>query len=232
MEGTRQSKPRQAWKRGAPRSLVRRNVRPANVGVVAGARYYGPGTGRWVSRDPIGERGGANCFAFVGGDPCNHADIIGLVPAFPGEPGLWPPPPPWLPWPPPPPWPPPDGLFPPTPPATDAGATCCPYLSEAFTWVWRIPAEADRIEREEYPGIMDPFQGDYRHCVGACLLVRSLGPATAVCFILLRQESETDPHDSEADWRGYWGAVRRPLTTCREMCKTQTVRPLTPLPTP
>jgi hypothetical protein len=44
--------------RGTAWSLGRRNVRPANVGVVAGRRYYSPGLGRWVSRDPLGEHGG------------------------------------------------------------------------------------------------------------------------------------------------------------------------------
>ena len=32
-------------------------MRPGNTGVVAGRRYYSPGLGRWISRDPIGERG-------------------------------------------------------------------------------------------------------------------------------------------------------------------------------
>ncbi|MEF9388522.1 RHS repeat-associated core domain-containing protein [Ralstonia solanacearum species complex bacterium KE056] len=32
-------------------------------------RAYDPGTGRWVSRDPIGERGGINPYAYVGGQP-------------------------------------------------------------------------------------------------------------------------------------------------------------------
>jgi RHS repeat-associated protein len=31
-----------------------------------GYRYYSPGVGRWVSRDPIGERGGRNVYEFVG----------------------------------------------------------------------------------------------------------------------------------------------------------------------
>ncbi|MCZ7640943.1 MAG: hypothetical protein M5U12_35755 [Verrucomicrobia bacterium] len=35
-----------------------------------GYRYYNPTTGRWVSRDPIGEQGGFNLSAFVRGIQC------------------------------------------------------------------------------------------------------------------------------------------------------------------
>jgi RHS repeat-associated protein len=43
-----------------------------------GYRYYDPTTGRWPSRDPIGERGGENLYAFVGNRPTNTFDILGL----------------------------------------------------------------------------------------------------------------------------------------------------------
>lgn len=33
-----------------------------------GYRYYDPVTGRWPSRDPIGEQGGVNLYGFVGND--------------------------------------------------------------------------------------------------------------------------------------------------------------------
>ncbi len=43
-----------------------------------GYRYYDPATGRWPSRDPIGEEGGVNLYGFVGNDPINFIDYIGL----------------------------------------------------------------------------------------------------------------------------------------------------------
>jgi integrase/recombinase XerD len=43
-----------------------------------GYRYYDPVTGRWPSRDPIGERGGINLYGCVGNRPINRIDIIGL----------------------------------------------------------------------------------------------------------------------------------------------------------
>ncbi|MDR3537895.1 MAG: RHS repeat-associated core domain-containing protein [Acetobacteraceae bacterium] len=41
-------------------------------------RAYDPGSGRWVSRDPIGEAGGINLYAYAGGDPINFIDPFGL----------------------------------------------------------------------------------------------------------------------------------------------------------
>jgi RHS repeat-associated protein len=42
-----------------------------------GYRYYDPKTGRWPSRDPIGEEGGANLYGFVGNDGANNFDFLG-----------------------------------------------------------------------------------------------------------------------------------------------------------
>src|SRR5690606_7223937 len=43
-----------------------------------GYRYYDPVTGRWISRDPIGERGGVNLYGFVGNNVVNRFDRLGL----------------------------------------------------------------------------------------------------------------------------------------------------------
>jgi len=43
-----------------------------------GFRYYNPETGRWLSRDPIGERGGLNLYGFVGNNPIRWFDLLGL----------------------------------------------------------------------------------------------------------------------------------------------------------
>ena len=44
-----------------------------------GLRFYSPGLGRWINRDPIGEAGGANLYGFVGNDPVNMVDEYGLA---------------------------------------------------------------------------------------------------------------------------------------------------------
>jgi RHS repeat-associated protein len=41
-------------------------------------RYYDPQTGRWLSRDPIGEKGGINLYGFVGNNALNKWDVLGL----------------------------------------------------------------------------------------------------------------------------------------------------------
>ena len=45
-----------------------------------GYRYYSPKMGRWLSRDPMGEAGGFNLYAYCGGDPVNKWDYLGLDP--------------------------------------------------------------------------------------------------------------------------------------------------------
>ena len=44
-----------------------------------GFRYYDPVTGRWPSRDPIGERGGYNIYGMIGNDLIGEIDFLGLV---------------------------------------------------------------------------------------------------------------------------------------------------------
>gem|GEM_PF-2969968 len=43
-----------------------------------GYRYYSPRLGRWISRDPIGERGGLNLHAYAANQPIETADFRGL----------------------------------------------------------------------------------------------------------------------------------------------------------
>jgi RHS repeat-associated protein len=43
-----------------------------------GYRYYNPEIGRWISRDPIEERGGINLFNLLQGDSINYVDPFGL----------------------------------------------------------------------------------------------------------------------------------------------------------
>jgi len=44
-----------------------------------GYRYYDPLTGRWPSRDPIGEEGGVNLYGFVRNDGVGKIDVLGMV---------------------------------------------------------------------------------------------------------------------------------------------------------
>jgi RHS repeat-associated protein len=64
----------------------------ANAGLYYyGFRFYDPANQRWLSRDPIGERGGLNLYIFAGNSPVNFIDPYGLTwwisryPFFPGQ---------------------------------------------------------------------------------------------------------------------------------------------------
>jgi len=46
---------------------------------VYGYRHYDPVTGRWPSRDPIGEAGGLNLYGFVKNSPNDRFDVLGLA---------------------------------------------------------------------------------------------------------------------------------------------------------
>lgn len=47
--------------------------------------YYNPRTGRWMSRDPIGEKGGRNLYGFVGNSPLSKVDPFGLAEQITGD---------------------------------------------------------------------------------------------------------------------------------------------------
>jgi hypothetical protein len=40
--------------------------------------FYNPTAGRWLSRDPIAERGGANLYGVADNNPANRFDVLGL----------------------------------------------------------------------------------------------------------------------------------------------------------
>ena len=80
--GISQSGPIQCLNRPKPlatRALHHRNPKPKTMGVTYyGYRYYDPVTGRWPSRDPIGEQEGMNLYGFVGNNGISLHDYLGL----------------------------------------------------------------------------------------------------------------------------------------------------------
>ena len=62
------------------RNIHRFSTKPEVTGtglLYYGYRYYDPKTGRWPSRDPIGEEGGFNLYGFVGNDGICGIDYLG-----------------------------------------------------------------------------------------------------------------------------------------------------------
>ena len=60
-----------------------------------GYRFYNPMLGRWMTHDPIGEKGGLNLYGFVGNSPVDFVDPVGEDPLKPNPigPGITPAPP-------------------------------------------------------------------------------------------------------------------------------------------
>ena len=64
-----------------PQQPLRKN-RPTPTKTASGVEYYGyryydPKTGRWPSRDPMGELGGMNLYGFVRNDGVGRIDVLG-----------------------------------------------------------------------------------------------------------------------------------------------------------
>jgi hypothetical protein len=49
------------------------------LAVATANAFYNPQTGRWLSRDPIGEKGGRNVCIFGRNDPIGSHDVLGLI---------------------------------------------------------------------------------------------------------------------------------------------------------
>ena len=56
----------------------RKPLRGPTRGAISGYRYYSPRLGRWINRDPIGERGNWHLYAFVHNNPRSRIDLLGL----------------------------------------------------------------------------------------------------------------------------------------------------------
>ena len=67
--------------RAHPRKHPRLHARthtPLRALSVKGHRYYNPGLGRWINRDPVEERGGLNVYLFVRNSAVFAIDGLGL----------------------------------------------------------------------------------------------------------------------------------------------------------
>ena len=128
-----------------------------------GLRFYSTELSRWISRDPIGERGGMNVLVFVWNRPENYVDCLGLSGRMEHPPVSWPreipsPVPPWEPVPPsiPP-------AFPDLPSTPPVSEPLPPFIPPAFPGAPGTPPVYD----PPVPDLPDPPpRGSMRPCIG------------------------------------------------------------------
>ena len=82
VDGDAEGVARRAEEAGALWALMRQSGL-----IYYGFRYYSPSLGRFLNRDPIGEAGGTNLYAFVENDPVNGWDYMGYGMDYIGGPG-------------------------------------------------------------------------------------------------------------------------------------------------
>ena len=81
VDGDAEGVARRAEEAGAPWAMMRQSGL-----IYYGFRYYSPSLGRFLNRDPIGEAGGTNLYAFVENNPVNGWDYLGYGPDYIGGP--------------------------------------------------------------------------------------------------------------------------------------------------
>lgn len=73
-------KPRRARSRNRARMSAPKQCCAEIPEATTGLRFYNPDSGRWLNRDPIGERGGLNLYAYVDNRTITQIDRLGLAP--------------------------------------------------------------------------------------------------------------------------------------------------------
>ena len=171
------------------------------------ARHYDPGTGRWLSQDPIAHEGSRrNLYEYVTGNPIRFLDPDGRQVFF--FPPGWP----WS---------------PPSPPPKPQ--PCCNVLTLCMDY-------AKAAEAVVFGRGGDPYGGGYRHCVAACCLVQLFGPSAAYIGVFLwdmcvEPKDTFDSHmDMQAEQNGLWTGLK--WGPCHENCLQYYPYPEVPLPRP
>jgi RHS repeat-associated protein len=105
-----------------------------------GYRFYKPSTGTWLSKDPIGEKGGKNIYGFLGNAGINKIDAFGLT-------GINDPPPTA------------------TPPKTTSCGKCGPDVTDAVA-ATLAEVEQEFLDDSNFTSTSDPDDARYSACTG------------------------------------------------------------------
>ncbi len=164
-----------------------------------GRAFFNPEQGRWLSRDPIGERGGGNLHRFAEGDAVNKIDKFGLIPDGP----ILIPPPNW--------------------PAIK-GLCCLAHLWAQYGNIHNRAAKEAR--NDPTVGGIGPNGGPedaLRHCLGGCYLAQEIVKTPTCAGIsvndIIDEEEEGSTRVTKVDAdNGKIGASAPKGVTCLTFC--------------
>ena len=184
-------------------------------------RYYDPLTGRWPSRDPIGEEGGVNLYGFVGNDGIGKWDFQGLI--GPGSANPWPGTSPW----------PPsnpkagqdtyaDPRIPPSPtiPGTNIPTDEGPWATAEAVRDWLSAAKFYTCPKWGKKYKRGMTGGDLQHCMFGCLYASANPLYSPLAAATEMVQNNPEWIDVRMNYVGTWGGLTaKSLSDCESYCK-------------
>ena len=137
-------------------------------------RHYDPGTGRWVSQDPLGyDAAGFNLFGYVGNNPLNRTDPNGRGWQFPAAGG---------------------GVL-----LLGFLAICCvKHVTEIAA---ATNKKVEQIQAGWPPGYSTLAEGSpadaMQHCIGACEAYQNPGPCLSSSFVRRSIDGNENPNTND-----------------------------------
>jgi RHS repeat-associated protein len=163
-----------------------------------GYRFYNQSMGRWLSRDPIGEKGGDNLYGFVGNNASAKWDVLGRDYGNAGSAATW---------------------------KEKISCACACGISKCEKAA-ELANQALKEAEKEFPGTLHNGPGDaFRHCYWNCEMSRGIGQYCA--WLVSRNHEDAGKRNgqpaNESEMDDYNNRHGRGLAkesgSCGDLCK-------------